>query len=223
MHDTHYLHTIYTLSIHYLHTIYTLSTHYLYTIYTLSAHYLLCNKITQLIVSNLSCTIHHSHCICTLFTHYLHTIYTLSTHYLRNIYTLSTQYLHTIVLATSHPGQQREEGPRGHFNSALIPHHLFWLYFIWFRIHGRYLQHYNLASWEPPICENLEKRLLGHTINVTENNKNHWYISKRQPFLPIFWKVWRPSVPIIYVFPCKCYISNIYTNIKCVCGWGRGR
>ena len=98
-----------------------------------------------------------------------------STHYLHIIYATSTHYLHTIVLATSHPGQQREEGPRGHFNSALIPHHLFWLYFIWFRIHGRYLQHYNLASWEPPICENLEKRLLCHTINVTENNKNHWH------------------------------------------------
>ena len=118
------------------------------------------------------------HTICTLSTQYLHTIYTRklsTTHSVSTIYTLSTQYLHTIFLATSHPGQQREEGPRGHFNSDLIPHHLFWLYFIWFRIHGRYLQHYNLASWEPPICENLEKRLLGHTINVTENNKNHWH------------------------------------------------
>ena len=105
--------------------------------------------------------------------HTSHTAPSRSSH--SGIYTLSTHYLHIIVQATSHPGQQREEGPRGHFNSALIPHHLFWLYFIWFRIHGRYLQHYNLASWEPPICENLEKRLLCHTINVTENNKNHWH------------------------------------------------
>ena len=126
---------------------------------------------------------------------YLHTLYTISTHSVHSIYTLSTYYLHTIVLATSHPGQQREEGPRGHFNSALIPHHLFWLYFIWFQIHGRYLQHYNLASWEPPICENLEKRFLDHTIHVIGNNKNHRcqiFLSSSCPYCSHFLGGWAP-------------------------------
>ena len=78
---THYLHTIYTVSIHYL--------HYISSVYTLSTHYL-----------------HYISSVYTLSTHYLYSIYTVSIQYLclhiiYSIYTLPTT-VSTSTVSTGH-------------------------------------------------------------------------------------------------------------------------